>query len=293
MIADEDERAAHPGHTGDLAVQRRQVGEVLVGERQGAEIVRLGGQRGGRDVRDAKRSIDVPLPGHLQHLRREIRTVEGRVRTASAEPGADAAGAARQVEHGAGRHPVDGPQPLEQPQIHLVLNGPLVRVGPLSIALADVDDGIAALVVRRVIHGRSSLPLSQQPRIVVDAVRPQRIAGALCAAAGIANDDDRVRGPGGGYDAERRPRESRHRLELAERAQHHLRRHRHPRDARTERAERVVHRVQDRAGGAGGAGLARALEAALGVGGRASRRARPRCRASPRPSAPGSRPWCR
>jgi len=127
MIADDDEGAAGPCEAAHLAVHWSEVGEVLVRQRLRAELVRRGRQAGVRHVGRPQRPVDARALRARQHLRRDVDAVDGGLGTPAPQPEADAPGAAGEVEHRAHARPVDGPHALEQPQVHLVVDGRLVR----------------------------------------------------------------------------------------------------------------------------------------------------------------------
>ena len=197
MKAHEDEDASPPRDASHLAVQRRQLGQMLVGQRLRAEIIRLVGQAGVRDVGHTQRPIDTLPPGDLEHLGRDVDAIDGG-RGPPAHPRADAAGAAREIEHAAWRRPVDRLQPVQPAHVHLVLHRLLVRADPCSVSFAYVDDRVPAPVVEGVVHE----PVPSIPASSVYRARPVLLRSGHASWRSQPSGTDR---PGSPYVSGHRP----------------------------------------------------------------------------------------
>ena len=152
VIAEEDEYARRGGEPRGFPVERQQLLEMLVRQDLEHQIVRGCRQAGGQHVGRDQLVVDTLGLGAGEHLGREVEAVEA-LHALRPQPGADAAGAAGQVEHAAGARPVHAFKAREQAQVHLVLDYVLVGLRPLAIAVAHSERRIAAAVERRELHG--------------------------------------------------------------------------------------------------------------------------------------------
>jgi hypothetical protein len=121
------------GQAGGLTVERTQVGEVLVHETGDHEVVALGCQARLGHVRLDEPVVDVPGPGRRQHLGREVDAVDRR-HPMAAQPRPRSAGTAAQVDRAPHRGPGRFGEPLEQRDVHHVLDGLLIRGRPFPVA---------------------------------------------------------------------------------------------------------------------------------------------------------------
>src|SRR5262249_28696392 len=160
--ADEYEATPTLGDACHLPVKWPKVGQVLVRERLGAEIVGRGGEPGVRYVRDAEGSVEAPTPRAFEHFGGDVDPIHSRG-AVTLEPCPDPSCAARQVEYTPRSRPIDRLQPVQQAKVHLVLNGLLVRTDPLGVPFRHLDDRIPTLVEDGVIHGCPSHTPDRRP----------------------------------------------------------------------------------------------------------------------------------
>ena len=112
VVADQHEPAPGPGEAEGFPIERAEIGQMLVGQRLGDEVVAVRGDAGVGDVADGQALVGALVTGPGQHLRGQVDAVDPQD-TLGAEPGADPARAARQVQHPARRAPLDL-QPLKE-----------------------------------------------------------------------------------------------------------------------------------------------------------------------------------
>src|SRR4029434_6376631 len=131
--------------------------EMLVHKACRDEIVDAALETRRADVAVNESIVDISAAGDLQHLGRQINTVESSNAPAP-KPGTGSAGAASEVSNAFDGCPRDRLERLEEHEVHLVLYCRFIRREPLAVTLPYGDEWIATSVeVRELEH--CQLPL--------------------------------------------------------------------------------------------------------------------------------------
>jgi hypothetical protein len=143
--ADEHVRRAGPGQARRLAVQRREIREVLVDQARGDQVVVRPRQSSRADIAGAQRREHAAGAREIDHLRGEVDTVDV-ANAARCEPRARAAGAATEIGGALDLGPRHVADLVQKPQVEVVLDGVLVGLRPQRVALAGRHTPVPALI---------------------------------------------------------------------------------------------------------------------------------------------------